>query len=234
MIVAHQGGQDEDKRLMKSGLRQSHGLWLLAATTALASCAPEQEAAPDPPANDVQLAEAPVEPATNAAAPPTETATAQLTAEGWGPLRVGMTLAEITTAAGPDSDPEAVGGPDPESCDIFHPARAPEGLRVMVEDGRLTRVSLSSPTELKTDRGFGPGDTAAAVKAAYGADAKASAHEYQEAPAEYLTVWTTGAGDEPYVRSPDARGIRYEIDQSGTVAAIHAGGPSIQYVEGCL
>ncbi|WP_431869625.1 hypothetical protein [Allosphingosinicella sp.] len=143
-------------------------------------------------------------------------------------------LVEIMAAAGPDSDPDAVGGPEPESCDIFHPARAPEGLRVMVEDGRLTRVSLSNPTEVKTDRGFGPGDTAAAIKAAYGEDVAASPHEYEAAPAEYLTVWTTGAGDEPYIRSPEARGIRYEIDQSGTVATIHAGGPSIQYVEGCL
>src|SRR3546814_10393803 len=100
----------------------------------------------------------------------------------------------------------------------------------MVEDGRLTLVSLSNPTEVKTDRGFGPGDTAAAIKAAYGEDVAASPHEYEAAPAEYLTVWTTGAGDEPYIRSPEARGIRYEIDQSGTVATIHAGGPSIQYV----
>lgn len=87
---------------------------------------------------------------------------------------------------------------------------------------------------MKTDRGLGPGDTAAEVKAAYGDAAVASPHKYEEAPAEYLTVWATGAEDEPYVRSPDARGVRYEVDGSGTVDLIHAGGPSIQYVEGCL
>ena len=33
---------------------------------------------------------------------------------------------------------------------------------------------------------------------------------------------------------PDSRGIRYEVGDNGKVAFIHAGGPSIQYVEGCL
>jgi hypothetical protein len=209
----------------------------LIAAAALMSCAPQQEAASDPAANDTPLAGAPVEPAINGAAPadpdpPPETAS--LTADGWGPLRIGITLAEVTAAAGPDADPEAVGGPEPEVCDIFHPARAPEGLRVMIEDGRLTRISLSDPTEVKTDRGLGPGDAAAAVEAAYGEELVSSPHEYEEAPAEYLTVWTGGGREETYVRSPDARGIRYEVDHSGTVDIVHAGGPSIQYVEGCL
>src|SRR3546814_14028446 len=128
-----------------------------------------------------------------------------------------MMLVGIMAAAGPASYPDAVGGPEPESCDIFHPARAPEGLRVMVEDGRLTRVSLSNPTEVKTDRGFGPGDTAAAIKAAYGEDVAARTHEYEAAPAEYLTGWTTGAGNEPSHRPPGARGIRQDTEQSGTV-----------------
>src|SRR3546814_15676321 len=88
-----------------------------------------------------------------------------------------MMLVEIMAAAGPDSDPDAVDGPEPASCDIFHPARAPEGLRVMVEDGRLTRVSLSNPTEVKTDSGCGPGDTAATKKAPYGVDVVACPHE---------------------------------------------------------
>jgi hypothetical protein len=35
------------------------------------------------------------------------------------------------------------------------------------------------------------------------------------------------------VQDASARGIVYEIDGTGKVGAIHAGGPSIQYVEGC-
>jgi hypothetical protein len=207
----------------------------LAIAATLASCSPE-EPPPDSEMNDAPVAANEKRP--EAAGTPSTaeqpTGVAPLTAGGWGPLQIGMTLGEVVAVAGPDSDPEAVGGPEPEACDIFHPAKAPEGLRVMIEDGRLARISISDPTEVKTDRGLGPGDTPAAVKAAYGEEMISSPHEYEEAPAQYLTVWAAGAGREPYVRSSEARGIRYEVDQEGRVDVVHAGGPSIQYVEGCL
>jgi hypothetical protein len=158
-----------------------------------------------------------------------------LTAGGFGPLRIGMTRAEVATALGEDSDPAAVGGVEPESCDQWRPLRAPEGLLVMIQDGVLTRVSIASPSTLKTDRGFGVGDTAAAIKAAYAPLAVSSPHKYSPAPAEDIFVWTTGgpASAAAYVEDPAARGIRYEIDGEGGVQIIHAGGPAIQLVEGC-
>ena len=185
-------------------------------------------------------AEAPVppRPAANAsgsaagAGPPV--AEPVLTADGYGPLRFGMTLAEVTAALGRDADPDAVGGPDPESCDQFRPARAPEGLLVMIEDGRLTRVTIHRDAPIATDRGLNVGASAADVRAAYGAAARAEPHEYQDPPAEYLTVWTRGGIGADGAAEPGARGIRYEVASDGRVAAIHAGGPSIQYVEGCL
>ncbi|MDQ3126641.1 MAG: hypothetical protein M3Q74_13685, partial [Pseudomonadota bacterium] len=95
-------------------------LLLTSAVLALAACgAPDPEPAPTP------------EPAPVPAPAP---AADVLTAQGFGPLRIGMTRAEVETALGADSNPEAVGGPDPASCDIFHPARAPQGMMVMVED----------------------------------------------------------------------------------------------------
>lgn len=165
--------------------------------------------------------------------PPTAAANPPLTAQGWGALKVGMTLAEVTAAAGPDSDPEAVGGPEPESCDEFHPANTPDGLFVMIVDGKLARISIVEMSTLKTDKGFGLGDKADAVKAAYGAAAIASPHKYQDKPAEYITVWDGGTRTEPYVEDEAARGIVYEIDGTGGVGMIHVGGPAIQYVEGC-
>jgi len=156
-----------------------------------------------------------------------------LTSQGWGPLKIGMTLAEVTAAMGPDADPNAIGGPDPDSCDQFRPANAPEGMIVMIEAGKLTRISLTELSMLKTDKGLGLGDTAAAVKTAYGAAAQATPHKYQDAPAEYITVWDGGPRAEPYVQDETVRGLVYEIDGTGNVGAIHAGGQSIQYVEGC-
>lgn len=194
----------------------------LISMSALALAACQQPAEPTP---------APTEPPVTTPTLPVDANA--VTAEGWGPLRVGMTTAEITVALGPDADPNAAGGADPEACDQFRPERAPEGLLVMTEGGRLSRISLIRSSTLKTDRGFGLGDSAAAIKAAYGTAAVASPHKYEAAPAEYITAWS-GTAPAAGATVPDtARGIVYEIGGDGLVKAIHAGGPSIQYVEGC-
>ena len=172
-----------------------------------------------------------------AAPPPGQAAPATapvLTAEGFGPLRIGMTRAEVVAALGEDDDPEAVGGPEPESCDEWRPARAPEGMLVMIEEGRLTRISLIDESKVKTDRGLGLGATAAAVRSVYGPALRPEPHKYEEAPAEYLVVWAKGAPKDDRSEVPAAsRGIKYEVGGKGAVQTISAGGPSILYVEGC-
>lgn len=197
----------------------------LAATAALlAACgqpANEPATAPETPAPT-----APVTPAPDPNA---------LTAGGYGPLHIGMTKAEVVAALGDDSDPASVGGAEPEVCDQWRPARAPEGVLVMIQDGVLTRISVAAPSTLKTDRGFGIGDTAAAIKAAYGPLAVATPHKYSAPPAEDIFVWSTGGPATPgaWVEDATARGVRYEIDGAGKVSLIHVGGPAIQLVEGC-
>jgi len=160
-----------------------------------------------------------------AAPPAAPQPTQMLTPEGWGPVRIGMTRAEVRAVLGP--------GPELPECTEYEPSRAPVGLLVMIEEGRLTRVSLVTGAQIRTDRGLALGDTAAAVTAAYGAAAEASPHKYAPAPAGYITTWSKGATASEYVEDPAARGMRYEIDSAGRVVAIRAGGPSIQYVEGC-
>lgn len=151
-----------------------------------------------------------------------------LTFDGWGPLRIGMSLAEITAAAGADAEPGAVGGPDPERCDEFRPVNAPEGVLVMVENGVLTRISVSRNRDIETPEGFGVGDPSSEVLAAYGSRARVDPHQYWEAPAKYITVWREAHSD------GNPRGIRYEIDSDGNIAHLRAGGASIGYVEGCI
>ncbi len=173
--------------------------------------------------------------ATTAPSTPAESPAAAatvLTAEGLGPVRIGMTTAEVAAAWGADSQPDAVGGPEPATCDQFHPAGAPAGVNVMIQDGRLTRISLINDSPIKTDRGFGLGDRALAIKQAYGGAIIAEPHKYAPAPAEDLISWAKG-GSTAYVEDPTARGVRYEIDEQGLVGQIHAGDPSIQLVEGC-
>jgi hypothetical protein len=152
-----------------------------------------------------------------------------LSSEGWGTLRIGMTRAQVIAGAGSDANPNAVGGPDPASCDQFRPTRAPRGMLVMIEHDSLTRISLSAGSGIATSDGFEVGDSSSAVVRHYGARAVVTPHEYQSAPARYVTIWTRG-------RPPasSARGIVYEIGSDDRILRVHAGGPSIQYVEGCL
>lgn len=178
---------------------------------------------------NAEPAPAPLEPPAPAANPMTPASGVDtLSAQGFGPLRIGMSLAEVDAALGPDANPEAVGGPEPEVCDQFRPARAPEGLLVMIERGVLTSVRLTRSSAATTDSGVSIGDSEADVRAAY-PTLDEQAHAYEAVPAKYLTAWSGAARS-----TPDARGLRFEIGQDGRVSSITGGGPSIQYVEGCL
>lgn len=171
---------------------------------------------------------------TRAPAPTAAADVNTITSEGWGPLRVGMTRAEISAAVGDTATPGAARAAEPGVCDLYHPAKAPEGMYVMLQQDRLSSITLRKTTALKTDKGFGVGDTAQAVKTAMGAAAQSMPHKYVQG-AEYITVWSKGgpATANGWTDDPAARGVRYETDAQGRVVAIHAGGPSIQAVEGC-
>ena len=148
-----------------------------------------------------------------------------ITPDGWGPLRIGMTLDQVVAAAGEDANPEAVGGPEPEACDEFRPANAPEGILVMIERGVLTRISVLANNGVATSAGIRVGDPADRVLQVYGDRVVLDPHKYVDPPAAYLTVWREGG---------ERRGIRYEVGSDGTVTHIRGGGESIEYVEGCL
>jgi hypothetical protein len=194
------------------------------AVLSLAACGapPAEPEAPAQPPEPASAPAAPTEPGTPVSAAD------KLTAQGYGPLRIGMTRAEVEAALGPDANPEAVGGPEPESCDMFRPARAPEGLLVMIIDGVLGSVWVSRNAAVETDRALNVGDAAAEVKRVYGAAAEVMPHKYADAPSEYITVWSTTDH-----QSAAARGLKYEIGPDGRVQSIAGGGPSTQYVEGC-
>ncbi|WP_313005293.1 hypothetical protein [Brevundimonas sp.] len=193
------------------------------ALLALAACnAPESAKTPDAKAPET-VAPAVVADAASATV---------LTPLGYGPLKIGMTQAEVDAAVGPP--PANAAEAEPSECRYYHPPRAPAGMLVMVENGILTRLTATKDATVKTEDGVGVGYDGEQLKARYGAAATVTPHKYQGAPSAYVTLWPgkpqlQGA----YVTDPTARGLVYEIGQDGKVAFIHAGGPSIQNVEGC-
>ena len=164
-------------------------------------------AAPAPPAKSV--------PAAPAAAAP-------LTPKGLGPLTIGMTDAEARAAVGAANIEADTGTDLSESCTEIKLKGDYVGVYLMIEEGKLSRITATENSTLKTDKGIGLGATPAQVMAAY-PDAKSEPHKYEDAPAAYLTVWTV----------PGKEGTVFEVNGRGVVGSIHAGGPSIQYVEGC-
>ena len=142
-----------------------------------------------------------------------------LTPDGLGPVRIGMTQKQVIAALGGKLEGAAI-----ESDDVCveKESTALNGVAFMFEDGRLSRISLAKGTDITTPRGIGPGASADAVRRAH-RGIESEPNTYIEAPAEYLTFWTvTGK-----------KGVRFEVDEKRQVYVIHAGGASIQYVEGC-
>ena len=143
-----------------------------------------------------------------------------LTPDGLGPVRIGMSQKQVIAALGGTLTGEPI---ENEDVCVEKDSSELEGVGFMFEGGTLTRITLAPGTDITTPRGIGPGASADAVRRAYGKSLQSEPNTYIEAPAEYLTLWT--------VR--DQKGVRFETDEKRKVYLIHAGGASIQYIEGC-
>lgn len=151
-----------------------------------------------------------------------------LSPDGYGWVRIGDSFSQtrkpfnalIDRASRPTDWFIAGPGDDPDVCVEYELLRT-SGILVMFEQGKVTRVSLTKP-EYATDKGLQVGDPESKVLAAH-PDVVIEPAPYGEEPAHDLYVWRTSG-----------RGLRFEIDADGKVAAIHGGGKSIRYMEGCL
>jgi hypothetical protein len=167
------------------------------------------------------------QPATPASAPPPSAspvtpAAAPLTPKGLGPLAIGMTDAQARAAVGPANIEADTGTEISETCTEIKLQGEYDGVYLMIEEGKLSRISATEDSPVRTDKGVGLGARPADVMAAY-PNAMSEPHKYEDAPAAYLTAWTV----------PGQEGTVFEVNSQGVVGSINAGGPSIQYVEGC-
>jgi hypothetical protein len=148
------------------------------------------------------------------------TAASTLDLRGLGPVRIGMTPAEATAAAG-----IAITAPtDSPECTYAKVEGGPAGVDFMLVGGRIVRVDVHNGSAVKTRSGAGIGDTEAQVKAIY-PGIEVSAHKYVPA-GHYLTLVPTSAADQDYR-------VVFATDGS-QVTAFHSGQlPEVRYIEGC-
>ncbi len=142
-----------------------------------------------------------------------------LTETGLGPVHIGMTAAQVARVLHKpvklDSDDDA------RVCaEVMLPGLS--GTSAIFLNEKLDSLWVRGAAPYATKRGIRPGATDAKVRAVY-PEAKVSAADYDEAPAANLLYWAR----------KDKAGIEFRTGTDRKVISIAAGGPSIQYMEGC-
>lgn len=143
-----------------------------------------------------------------------------LTLRNFGPVRVGMTIAEVK---------EAIGGPlfgEPAAtgCDYARPRYGPGGVQFMIIDGRVARVDIDS-CQLATKSGARIGDTESRIRSLY-PGIEITAHQYTE-KGHYLTLVPSDGPDRSYRLVFETDGSRVLTFRAGKL-------PEVGWVEHCF
>lgn len=145
----------------------------------------------------------------------------RVSARGYGPVHIGMTVAEASAALGTplEAPPPANGAPP---CYYVAPRLSLVGVSFMVSRGEIARVDVDGPG-IKTERGIGIDDSEERAREVYGPALEISPAKYGGEGDRYLTHW-----------SEDRKSaVRFETYQ-GRITRFYAGRlPEVIYVEGC-
>lgn len=189
----------------------------------LAACGSGGEPASESPASDTAMA-APsaMDSATPAPAPVASDTASGLTERGLGALRVGMTEDEARAALGGAWEALPADG-DPQVCRYARSAALPEGVKVMLDGGRVRRVEVDSGATA-TAAGARIGDPSERVRQLY-PGLREQPHKYTAG--KYLVVLPGAPADTTHR-------IVFETDSAGAVTRFRGGAfPHVEYVEGC-
>ena len=144
----------------------------------------------------------------------------RITSAGFGPVKIGMSVAEASKALGMKLIAE--GPVDNPECHYLRPGPAIDGLWFMVSNDRVVRIEVNAPG-IKTKSGLGVGDSEAHIKEVLGSAVEVTPHKYVAPNGNYLTLWTSNR----------KAAVRFETLQ-GKVTSFYAGRtPEVEYVEGC-
>jgi hypothetical protein len=139
----------------------------------------------------------------------------------FGPLRVGMTVAQAAKAMG-----GGFGAPAGYSggCGYATLTKAPKGLAVMLDEGKIARFEVRSGG-IATAAGAKIGDTEARIKSLYGSAVTSSPHKYVQG-GHYLTVTPVARADAAYKTIFETDGKQVTEFRSGK-------SPEVEQVERC-
>jgi hypothetical protein len=141
-----------------------------------------------------------------------------LSAYGYGPVRVGMTVEDARAALGGRlSVPNAAEG----ECTYVRSEGTPEGVIFMVVEGTVKRVDVRTPAvAVRTDAGVHIGEKEARVKELYADRVTVQPHKYSDG--HYLII------------APDSL-ARLVFETDGDTVSMMRGGmlPMALWVEGC-
>ncbi|HEX8469911.1 MAG TPA: hypothetical protein VF633_02260 [Brevundimonas sp.] len=150
------------------------------------------------------------------AAPATDASSKVLALEGLGALRIGQPV--------PNGGSWASRGA--QISDACRTVTSPDypGIYAIVTDGEVRRITVGQRSDIKLIDGIGVGATEQAVNGAF-PGFRSEPHQYEAAPAKYLTAPNAASGDPA---------LRFEIGADGKVSLMHVGTmPVLGYVEGC-
>lgn len=148
--------------------------------------------------------------------------TSKAVINGLGPVKVGMTPAEATRAAGIEIT-KSPGANDP-TCTYYKPGRGLTGVSFMVVNGKIARIDIDNP-RITTRSGARVGDSEEKVKSLYGNTLTVQPHKYVPR-GHYLIFTPKDAADKNYRLLFETDGKKVTRWRIGKV-------PEVMWVEGC-
>jgi hypothetical protein len=144
-----------------------------------------------------------------------------VTTAGYGPLLIGMTVANAAAALHSPTPPTA--GLD-TSCAYIKLGGVPAGLRIMVTHGTVARIEIDSAS-IRTGLGVVVGDPESRVRDLYGSRLTVQPHKY-DPNGRYLIVHSSAPSDSTH---------EIVFETNGDVVTKYRAGrvPEVEWVEGC-
>jgi hypothetical protein len=145
---------------------------------------------------------------------------ATLSTDGLGPVRIGMTVTQISALAGHSFTPSYPNGP---SCGTANPFGSSESTPMLLFDhDELVRISIFTGSA-HTPSGIRIGSSESAVRSAFAGHLRQEPNTYEPAGHYFTYLPTDGSG----------RSLRVATD-GARVTEMHAGqAQAVTYVEGC-